>query len=347
MTISRRAALLGALGGMGLVTAGCGGGNGGGAASPAAVATGSVDALVAAAKEEGSLRLYTALTQPDMDALVKGFQDKYDIRVEAMRLGGADGMNRFDAESKSGARTADVAVFADPAYFGKAAKAGHTVPIEETGVLPLVPDFPEKYVLPEYQTAVLQIAIAGWSYNPDKVAEADLPTSWEDLLDPKWKGRLGVTPGATNLNSMLTWQMVEKEVGEDYLDKLRPQIKRVYPNLIPLQEAVGAGEVDIALSALEQVVLAMQERGTKIAFTRMSPTYYPTITWGVSSRAASPNAARLLAVYMMSEDGTKTINPKGAVSPYDTANIPEDFHVATAEDVAAAESKRAKYANLK
>lgn len=345
MSVSRRSLLWGAGAGVGLLALGACSAP---AASSVPVDTSSLEALAAAAEKEGGLTLYTALLQPDVDSLVKGFGEKYPkVKLEVVRLGGADGMNRFDAEARGGGKTADLAIFADPAYFGTAAKNGFTVPIEETGVLGLVPDYPDKYVIRDYETAVLQIAIGGWAYNPDKVSKDELPKTWADIVDPRWKGRLAAVPGDQNLNSLLTWQMVEEQYGDDFFDKVRPQVKRVYATLVPMLEAVSAGEADLALAAAEVMVLGMKAKGAKIEFLPISPTYYPTITWGISTRAQAPNAARLLAAYLMGAEGIKTINGPGAASPYDTAKIPADYKVATQAEIDSANAKREKYGQLK
>lgn len=346
MAFSRRMLLLGAAGGGLLALAGCGGAPSA-APATAAVATGSMEELAAAAKAERGLTLYTGMLQPDIDSMAEGFKAKYGLDLNVVRLGGADGMNRFDAESAGGGKTADIAIFADPAYFGAASKNGYTVPIKETGVLDLVPNYPSQYVIDDYETAILQIAIGGWAYNPQKVSADELPTSWEDVADSRWAGRLGAVPGDQNLNSLLTWQMVEKEYGDDFFDKVRPNVKRVYPTLVPMLEAVAAGEVDLALAAAEVMVLGMKAKGANIEFLRMSPTYYPTLTWGISTRAENPNSARLLAAHLMSEEGIATVNGPGAVSPYATDLIPADFTVATQEEVASANAKREKYGALK
>jgi iron(III) transport system substrate-binding protein len=327
-----------------LLLSACGGGgsadNGASSAEPSTVEFETLDELVAAAEEEGSVRLYTSLLEPDLVKLLEGFEAAYDVDVEDVRLGGSDAMNRFDSESSAKARTADILVVNDTAYFAGATEKGIVTPLDETGVLPLVPDFPEEMLLEEEGTAVLTVTNSGLVYNTDAVSEDEVPKTWDELLDPKWTGKvLSVSPDAS-LANVLTWEVVSKGQGEGFLGELAGQIGRNYPNLVPMHEALAAGEGELAVPAPEFFVAAQAAQGQPLAFQPLSPMYYPAQALGVASAAENPAAARLLAHYLLTEEGVATITAgQGVFSPYGE-EIPEDFWVPSVDEIEDIQSRQ-------
>lgn len=318
----------------------CSGGSNAAAPEPADTEFSTLEELVEAAEAEGSVRLYTSLLEPDLVKLVEGFESTYDIDIEDVRLGGTDAMNRFDSESAAKSRTADVVVVNDTSFFGASTEKGTIVPLKETGVIPLVPDFPEEMLLEEEATAVLTVTNNGLAYNSDLVDEADVPDSWEELLDPRWTGKvLAVAPEAS-LANILTWSIVAESQGEDFLTDFGAQIGRYYPNLVPMHEALAAGEGELAVPSPEFFVAAQTASGQPLAFKSLSPNYYPAQALGISAAAEHPAAARLLVHYLMSEAGIGTITSgAGVYSPYDEA-IPEDFRVPGVDEIADIQSRQ-------
>lgn len=314
------------------------------AAQPANVEFSNLDELVTAAESEGSVRLYTSLLEPDLVKLVEGFEAKYQIDVEDVRLGGTDAMNRFDSESEAKARSADVVLVNDTSYFGAATEKGYITPLDETGVLKLVPDFPSEMLLKDEKTAVLTVTNNGVAFNSDLVKAEDAPKSWDDLLDSKWSGKiLAVTPDAS-LANVLTWDIVSNSQSEDFLGKLGAQVARYYPNLVPMNEALAAGEGQLALPTPEFFVAAQAAAGKPLGFSSLSPNYYPAQAVGVSAAAEHPAAARLLTQYLLSEEGIATITAgAGVFSPYDK-DIPDDFSVPSADEIKEVQSRQEEIA---
>ncbi|MDK1361681.1 ABC transporter substrate-binding protein [Arthrobacter sp. zg-Y1219] len=309
-------------------------------AEPTAVEFSNLEELVAAAESEGSVRLYTSLLEPDLVKLVEEFEATYDIDIEDIRLGGSDAMNRFDSESAAKSRTADIVVVNDTSFFGAATEKGTILPLEETGVLPLVPDFPSDMLLEEEKTAVLTVTNNGLVYNSNLVDEADAPDTWEDLLDPRWTGKILAVAPESSLANILTWSIVSESQGEDYLSEIGAQIGRYYPNLVPMHEALAAGEGELAVPSPEFFVAAQTAAGQPLAFKSLSPNYYPAQALGVATAAEHPAAARLLAQFLMSEDGISTITSgAGVFSPYDDG-VPADFRVPGTAEIQEIQSRQ-------
>jgi len=292
-----------------------------------------LDTLIKEAQEEGSVLMYTALTEGDMGRLTEGFTEKYGIEVQALRLGGSDAATRFDTETQANSPSADILVTADPVYIGDLTERGDAVPIQETGLLDLLDEVPEHMDAPEIGSAVVQIVNSGIAYNTDNVSPNEVPDSWEDLTDERWRGKLIGTPPDSSMNNLVHWGLIYDQLGEQTVKDIGGNISRTYPNLVPLHEALATGEGDIALQSAQFFVDLQKSEGKPLEFVNLQPSVYPTITVGLSSRAENPAAARLLAYYLMTEEGGDTItNPEvGAFSPYDDELIPDDFTVVSPE----------------
>lgn len=288
-----------------------------------------LDTLIKDAQEEGSLLLYSALTEKDLERLTQGFTEKYGIDVQALRLGGTDAATRFDTETQANAPSADLLVLADPVYIGDVTERGDAVPLEETGLFDLLDEVPEHLPAPEIGSAIVQIVNAGIAYNTENVSPDEVPDSWDDLTDERWRGKLIGTTPESSVNNLVQWGLIYDELGADTVEAIGENVSRTYPNLVPLHESLATGEGDIAMQSAQFFVEMQKAEGKPIEFVNLRPSVYPTISVGVSARAENPAAARLLAYYLMTEEGSDTIsNPEiGALSPYDEEQIPEDFAV--------------------
>jgi iron(III) transport system substrate-binding protein len=315
-------------------------GSGQGATPPEAFKVGTMEELVTAAKAEGEVLLYTTLTEPDVAQLTQDFEAKYGIKVNTMRLGSNDAITRFDSESQAKAPSADLLLVAESRYFADGVEKGYVVPIEESGVLDLVPDYPKEFLVPDAGTAIVNVTNAGWVYNTDKVSKDELPKSWEDLLDPRWTGKLVGPPASDEINNLMTLSLVADQHGEEFLSKVHSQLKREYPDLVPMHEAVASGEGEIGLQSIEFFVDALAAGGAPLGFVSVPPGYYPIHALGVAAEAKHPAASRLLAEYLLSEEGSESVaTGVGVYTPYDEG-IPTDFKVPTIEKINEVEANK-------
>lgn len=301
-----------------------------------------LDSLVESAKEEGTLLLYTSLTEPDMKAMTAGFTEKYGIQVQALRLGGTDAATRFDTETSANAPSADLLILADPSYIGSLTSSGKAVPMEDTGLYSLLDTIPKHLKAPEFGSAVVQIVNAGIGYNTNLVSPEDVPKSWEDLLDPRWKGKLIGTPIDSSVNNLVVWGQLYDKYGADFVKNMGSQTSRIYPNLVPLHESLAAGDGEIALQSGQFYIEGLKAAGKPVGFVNLQPSVYPVNVLGISARAKNPSAARLLSYYMMTKEGSATVSDpaKGSFSPYDEDMIPADFEIVS-------NAKKERYEGMK
>src|SRR5215203_413538 len=154
----------------------------------ASTANAASQALIDAAKREGRVTWYTTLLVDDASGpLAAAFEKKYGIDVDFTRRDGSIQLRTILDEAKSGTMKVDVFDGTTTAAF--VMKDG----LAEAYKADTAADIPAEYKDPNgYWTAqVLYFQTLG--YNPDLVPANDVPKSYRDLLDPKWKGRLAWT----------------------------------------------------------------------------------------------------------------------------------------------------------
>ncbi|HET7392557.1 MAG TPA: extracellular solute-binding protein, partial [Candidatus Binatia bacterium] len=150
-------------------------------------------------------------------------------------------------------------------------------------------------------------------YNTKLVAQKDLPRRYTDLLDPKWKGKLG----ANRNNYMVIAAMLDlygKEKGEEFIRKLAQQEPQVRSGGTLTATLVGAGEMPLAFMVYANNVENVKESGSPVDWVRIEePLYAESHPIAIMSKAPHPNAARLLAEFAISKEGQQLISNLGKV----------------------------------
>src|SRR5262245_11110604 len=147
------------------------------------------DVDMAAAKKEGKVVWYTSTPIETAQKLVKLFEDQSGIKVEMFRSGGSAILRRFMQEAQAGRTAVDVMTTSDPAATAALARKDTFVAFK--------PDNFDKVVEEGRDTDGHYVAqrlnlMTGYARS-DKVAAADLPKTWSDLADAKYKGKLVMT----------------------------------------------------------------------------------------------------------------------------------------------------------
>lgn len=324
-----------------LVVAACGGDDDGGDEGDAAATTASgggttagadggdasLDDLIAAAQEEGSVVFYSSPHENVAGALAEAFEAEYGVSAEFVRLSSEPLLQRYSAEAASGTFAADV-LFTGPSiesFMAEGAESGWVQPISEAGI-PVLEDgtFPEEFDNGDSVT----LTVSPWliPYNTDLVTGDDIPETWEDLVDPRFEGRI-LLPEMAPIYLPI-FSLLLDEYGEEYFEQLRGQDLRLTGSGTPIIQSLGAGEADLAPPAIGSQVEGIAEEGAPLG------TVTPDLTTGVEfqvvlthpDEAAHPNAARLFAHFVLSEEGNAiAADFPGTFSVYDVSGLPADY----------------------
>ncbi|AXK88675.1 ABC transporter substrate-binding protein [Nocardia farcinica] len=279
---------------LGATTAACGG-----AAGTTAPVEGGWDDVIAAAKEEGSVLLYSSQNPAILESLKAAWQAKYPtITLEFVRGTDVDMIPRVEAESRTGRGIADVHVVTDAPWIAAAAESG------EYSQQLLGPSFrdpayqPERSV--EHDRFFLNTAATfGMGWNTDAV-----PGGLRDpreVLDPKFAGKIGIVNPVGIASFVDLYDYYRENFGDDYVDRLADLNPRIYPSALGVAQALSSGEV--AVSPMVQPLVREKEKGAPVDWALPQPSWGTPFYGHITSTAPHPNAAQLLADFMVSREG--------------------------------------------
>ncbi len=303
------------------------------AALPAAVraqsADGGLAALTAAAKTEGELVFYTGATEVVARRAAEAFSAKYGIKTSFTRIAGGPLLQRFGAEASVGTFAADLILVAGGAVeFLKDGLSKSWLEPVDAAAIPAIQagTFPAAFL--RDGGAVIQVSPWGICYNTDSVKPADIPKTWQDLLKPRFKGRILIADTKGSAAYLDVWAQLADAFGPDFYAALRAQNPRWYDSGVPATQALAAGEGDLQIPAVDQQVRGLIDKGAPASLT------YPSPSTGVEmfailthrSRIKHNAAARLFVNFLMTAEGNKLFNSDpGNFSVFDTAKLPAGY----------------------
>ncbi len=301
-----------------------------------AMADDAVDA--AAAKKEGKVVWYTSTPIETANKLVALFEAQSGIKVELFRSGGSAILRRFLQEQQGGRIAADVITTSDPAASASLAQKGIFVPFKPTHF----DKVPEEGRDPNGAYVAQRLNMMTIFVREDKVAEADRPKTWSDLVDPKYKGQLVMAdPSFTALQLMVVGTL-SKKLGWAFYEKLQKNDIMIVQGNQQVSDMLKRGERLIAVGALDSYAADDRKQGHPIATIYPSEGAFiiPSPT-AVVKGSPNPNAAKVFAEFMLSDDAQKIFPedggysartdipaPTGAPALADVKAIPIDYDAA-------------------
>ncbi len=274
-----------------------------------------MDALIAAAKKEGEVVVYSSESDKQVADTSKAFEAKYGIKVQGVRLVSGTLTSRYAGERKGGTVVADAVVVSnDPFVLDN---PSWWVPLDES-VVPGYGKFPGYAKGPLFVT--LDHNVIGIAWNTHLVKPADEPKSYLDLVNnPAFAARGSIlyadpraTPSAMNLFKVL----VEK-YGEDYFRKLMERGVAIAPGSSPGVQQIAAGANKVLIGNFANNAHSVIAAGGPVKYLPVpDPSTGVDNRIALSSGAKHPNAARLYAAFRMSEEGQRVMClAKGSTSP--------------------------------
>ncbi|MDB5534000.1 MAG: putative binding protein component of iron transporter precursor [Hyphomicrobiales bacterium] len=291
------------------------------------------EALIAAAKNEGAVVWYTTqIIDPLVLAMNKAFQSKYGIRIDYVRANSGEIVLRLVNEARAGKVQADVY---DGTTTAEALK-------KEGLALQWLPDeaksFPADYRDQDGYWVATNFYVITAAYNTTLVPAGTEPRSWDDLLDPKWRGQIawGGTPSISGAAGFIGIVLKEwgEEKGRAYLKKLSEQrIGAIAGSARTVIDQAIAGEYAIALQVFPEHAFGGAKKGAPIRWIPMRPGVSTVVsTTGVTKAAPHPNAGKLLLDFLISEEGQNIyrdafyIPAHPNVKPIEPELAPSNYH---------------------
>ena len=264
--------------------------------------------LVRGAKKEGKVVYWTTMRVADAQALADGFESKYPfLKAEVVRISGDQLILRAIAENQAGRVTADVL---DAFSFKILQNKGMLQPY----ATPEAAFYPEAYKDPKNFWVTLYCAYNVMSYNTKLVPPGEAPKDWEDLLNPRWKGKLAIDDQDYYWYAgMLKYWGEEK--GRKYMEGLARQdlIWRRGRGL--LTELMATGEFDGVVVTFPDMVEQMKAKGQSVEWVKTTNPILVTLDMmGLGVKAPRPNAGKLFMNYSLSKEGQEVLRKRNRIS---------------------------------
>jgi iron(III) transport system substrate-binding protein len=256
-------------------------------------------ALEEGARKEGQLVWYTSMSLTDFGKIAAAFEKTYTgVKVNAYRLAQSTVMTKIDTEARAGRYLVDV-VGSAPVEMWELKQKGFSAPY----LSPEVKAFPNGTYDPQGFWLSYEVTPIVLAFNTKLVPQDEAPRSYQDLLQPKWKGKMNLGSDEYAWYSVLLDGM-GKAKGLDYMRALaRQQLHIPGSSSIMRVQLMLAGESAIVLAARGRRVTELKEKGAPIDYRILDP--YPAEPSAVAlmRRSSHPHAAMLFADWMLSEEG--------------------------------------------
>src|SRR5918996_4473953 len=259
--------------------------------------------LIERAKKEGTFLLYTSLNTPDVNQVFDGFRKRYPfITPKSYTTRSAALLERIVTEARAGKHFADV-IQGNAFTLYLLAKKGHTEPY----ISPEAKAFPDSFRDPAggWVAAYLQLNVI--AYNAKLVTKSEAPKGYEDLLNAKWKGKMGLD------DKQYIWfdgllKVMGREKGLAYMKRLAGQALQFRSGNTLLANLLAAGEFGILVNARPEGLDELKQKGAPVEWVAPRPTTANVLPIAVARDAPHPNAARLFMDYVLSEEGQRILS---------------------------------------
>ena len=257
---------------------------------------------VAGAKKEGELTLYTSAQGDDIGAVVKAFEAKYGIKVNMWRAGSEKVLQRAVQEARGGRHTVDVVETNGPEMEAlsrekilQAVKSPH-----HANLIPAA-------LRPHGQWVGTRLNVFALAYNTRQVKKDELPKSYADLANPRWKGRLGIEADDQDWLAGVLAQIGEQKGIQVFREIVKTNGISVRRGHTLLTNLVASGEVPLALTVYNYKAEQLKNQGAPIDWFVIGKAPARANGVGVAARAPHPNAALLFYDFEISEEGQRIL----------------------------------------
>ena len=268
------------------------------------------ESWIQGAKKEGKLIFYGSDRPLEIREVLRVFNRRYPfINVEYTEAGTEVRREKVLFAAQKGTTITDL-IF----------NMGNIEDYIKSGVLMDLRDIPmwKRYPADLKHENFIGFHIKYWSlaYNKNLVSEKDLPRTWEDLLDPKWKGSIGVTRTANAVIFPVLWTIWGPEKTTAYMRKLfsaNAQFRSEGTNAA--LKLTAAGEFKFAVPGQEYEAFKDEQKGVPVSWTALDPLPAAPGDIVILKSNPHPNASKVFLNWLLSKEGQMAYSKATAIAP--------------------------------
>ncbi len=261
-------------------------------------------ALIEGAKPEGQVVFYSAMiVNQALRPVVDAFMKKYPfLKATYWRADTSETFAKVSAEQRANNVVSDL--IEGTGIGENVVDAGFAMPFDT----PVLAEYPDVRRDPRHLWAATRLSYYGAGFNTKQVAAGTQPKSYDELLDPKWKGKLSWRIGPAG-GMELFMSTLRIAWGEDkamaYFQKLRTQqiVNFGAGSARTLVDRVMAGEYPVALTIFAHHPLISAKSGAPVDTQLLDPVPTTAAIVVVPKGLRHPHAAMLLLDFLLSKEG--------------------------------------------
>jgi len=260
--------------------------------------------LIAGAKKEGKLVVYASATAPQLQMYFAAFNRRYPfIKTEYFRTGKQKLVSKILFEEQAKQHIADVVHTSviETNILKRRGALSKYVPLE-SAALPAQYKDPEGFWTSAYASGTLL------GYNSRQVKRAEIPKTYDELLNPRWKNAIAI-----DSNKIEWFAMLLKLKGRSYMEKLAALNPTLRDGNTLVLQLLAAGEFPISAGVYEYSVEDLKAKGAPVDWFGLEPVITYTVAVSLPSQPNHPNAAKLFIEWLLSKEGQEVINQYGRV----------------------------------
>ena len=263
--------------------------------------------LLAEARKQGHVAIYTSMNLKDSVPITEAFEKKTGVKVELWRAGSEKVLQRAVTEARAGRFSCDIIETNGPEM-----EAMYREGLLEEFHSPHFKDLPPAAFAKHRHYVADRFNFFTIGYNTNLVKPEEVPGSYEDLVNARWAGRVGIEAGDVDWFGALVKHMGEHK-GLEYFRKLaesRPQIRSGHTLMA---ELVASGEIPLVATIYNHNIERLKEKGAPVEWKALQPTFGRPNAIGVARHAQRPHAGLLFADFLLSPEGQQLLKKRNRV----------------------------------
>src|SRR5262245_1230588 len=295
--------------------------------------------LIEGAKKEGRLLWYTALNIQDSEMLTKRFEEKYPfIKTQTLRLGTFQLLTKIQTEARAGAFKGDVIEIAGV--------TGHILKKDGIFANYISPEsrfYPDSVKDPDQTWTSFFINTHVLVYNTNLVKKNELPKTFQETINPRWKNKIVMSEDFDIFGMML--KVMGREKGLDFMRRLAAQGVELRDSYTLAVQGITSGEIPLGLNLYGTRTEEFKKKGAPIDWVPMEFVLASLEPLAVGANASNPNSARLFVDFLLSKEAQDLMRQRFRIPsrpdvPPDPAELTKGLNIISTDLSLAEQSKQ-------